>query len=73
MDDISGFGAATGAGLDALKAKLNLDVEDCGPVGGNRLGGGICSSEVDPTLLVSSTCRSFEGRKGLSLSVALAS
>jgi hypothetical protein len=49
---ISSFGADGGGLEDALKAKLNLF--DCGPVGGGRVGGGIaCSSGF--FVLVSST------------------
>jgi hypothetical protein len=71
LDDISGLGAAT-AGLAAFfMLKLNLlGVADCGPVGGGRLGGGIFSSFGWSSLLVSSTCNSLEGLKGLSLSAA---
>lgn len=70
FDDISGRGAATAAGFAAVfMLKLNLlGVCDCGPVGGGRLGGGISSSFGCPSLPVSSTCKSLEGLKGLSLS-----
>jgi hypothetical protein len=69
LEDISGLGAAT-TGFDAFFIlKLNLfGVCDCGPVGGGRFGGGMGSSLVGSDLLVSSTCRSFEGLKGLSMS-----
>ena len=71
FDVISGRGPAT-AGFEAFfMLKLNLlvlGVWDCDPVAGGRLGGGIRSSLDGSGLLVSSTCRSFEGRKGLSLS-----
>lgn len=67
LEDISGLGAAT-AGLDAFFIlKLNLlGVWDCGPVGGGRFGGGIGSSFAGSSLLVSSTCKSFDGLNGLS-------
>lgn len=68
LDDISGLGAVT-VGLDAFfMLKLNLlGVCDWGPVGGGRLGGGGILSSLDcSALLVSSTCRSFDGLNGFS-------
>jgi hypothetical protein len=70
LDDISGLGTVTAGFAAFFILKLNLlDVVDCGPVGGGRLGGGILSSFGCSSLLVSSTCNSLEGRKGLSVSV----
>ena len=68
FEDISGLGAATAGFAAFFILKLNLlGVVDCGPVGGGRLGGGILSSCEGSSLPVSSTCKSFEGLKGLSL------
>jgi hypothetical protein len=69
LDDISGLGAATVGFAAFFILKLNLlGVVDCGPVGGCRFTGGISSSVGFSTLLVSSTCKSLDGLKGLSLS-----
>lgn len=57
---------------DALNAKLNFDDVDCaaGPAGGALLVRWVSLSPVFSGGVVSSTCKSFEGRKGFSLSAA---